>query len=212
VDEIKVIHSNGVLFVGGADLRRILGAANIQSTYFTVEGQAAPDVPGGGQAPTSAPVCIISGGEEIGPSTHPSTLVAVAQVCDIATCTVISAEGVTRLTRMVVLGGDGSTNRLSGQVWVAEPSRAGDIAGSRQKPGIFTLGGSGLLDPEGTLVEDPGGTVGAPSGGSFVFVGQGCGHGVGMSQHGAKILAESGWTSEQILKYFYTGIEIKRSW
>jgi len=65
---------------------------------------------------------------------------------------------------------------------------------------------------EETLVEDPGAGVGVPSNGYFVFVGQGCGHGVGMSQHGARILAESGWTYVQILKYFYTGIEITRFW
>ncbi|MFH1675744.1 MAG: SpoIID/LytB family protein, partial [bacterium] len=64
----------------------------------------------------------------------------------------------------------------------------------------------------GTTVEDPGGSTGNPVNGNIVFVGHGCGHGVGMSQHGARILAESGWTYEAILKYFYSGIEIQRFW
>lgn len=39
--------------------------------------------------------------------------------------------------------------------------------------------------------------------------GRGYGHGVGMSQVGAKILAEShGWKAEQILNFYFTGIEL----
>jgi stage II sporulation protein D len=44
--------------------------------------------------------------------------------------------------------------------------------------------------------------------GLFVF-GQGSGHGVGMSQWGAKYLASRGQKAERILKYFYRGVQIK---
>ena len=44
----------------------------------------------------------------------------------------------------------------------------------------------------------------------FVFTGRGWGHGVGMCQVGAYGLAKQGWTSEQILKAYYTGIELTR--
>lgn len=44
----------------------------------------------------------------------------------------------------------------------------------------------------------------------FVFIGRGWGHGVGMCQVGAYGLAKQGWTSEQILKAYYSGIEITR--
>lgn len=37
---------------------------------------------------------------------------------------------------------------------------------------------------------------------------KGCGHGVGMSQYGANALAEKGATYEEILKTYYTGVEI----
>lgn len=43
----------------------------------------------------------------------------------------------------------------------------------------------------------------------YTFSGKGWGHGVGMSQYGAKGMAQSGFTYDQILKCFYTGIEIK---
>jgi stage II sporulation protein D len=44
----------------------------------------------------------------------------------------------------------------------------------------------------------------------FIFMGRGWGHGVGMCQVGAYGLAKQGWTSEQILKAYYSGIELTR--
>ena len=38
----------------------------------------------------------------------------------------------------------------------------------------------------------------------------GFGHGVGMSQYGAEGMAEAGFTYDQILKYYYTGVEIEK--
>ena len=44
----------------------------------------------------------------------------------------------------------------------------------------------------------------------FDFNGRGWGHGVGMCQVGAYGLARQGWTFDQILKAYYTGIELTR--
>jgi len=44
---------------------------------------------------------------------------------------------------------------------------------------------------------------------SLIVFGQGSGHGVGMSQWGAKYLATKGQKAEKILKHFYTGVKIK---
>jgi peptidoglycan hydrolase-like amidase len=44
----------------------------------------------------------------------------------------------------------------------------------------------------------------------FEFSGRGWGHGVGMCQVGAYGLAKQGWSYEQILKAYYTGIELTR--
>jgi stage II sporulation protein D len=44
----------------------------------------------------------------------------------------------------------------------------------------------------------------------FVFTGRGWGHGVGMCQVGAYGLARQGFTAEQILKTYYSGIELTR--
>jgi stage II sporulation protein D len=44
----------------------------------------------------------------------------------------------------------------------------------------------------------------------FIFTGRGWGHGVGMCQVGAYGLAKQGWSFEQILKAYYTGIELTK--
>ena len=44
----------------------------------------------------------------------------------------------------------------------------------------------------------------------FVFIGRGWGHGVGMCQVGAYGLAKQGFSAEQILKSYYSGIELTR--
>ena len=44
----------------------------------------------------------------------------------------------------------------------------------------------------------------------FVFVGRGWGHGVGMCQYGAYGLAKQGLNVEQILKTYYTGIDLTK--
>jgi stage II sporulation protein D len=43
---------------------------------------------------------------------------------------------------------------------------------------------------------------------NLVFSGKGMGHGVGLSQWGAFGLARSGWSYVEILKFYYTGVEI----
>ena len=43
---------------------------------------------------------------------------------------------------------------------------------------------------------------------SFVFKGRGYGHGVGMSQYGAVEMAKQGYGYEDILKHYYTGVDI----
>ena len=43
----------------------------------------------------------------------------------------------------------------------------------------------------------------------LIVFGQGSGHGVGMSQWGAKYLASRGQKAERILKHFYKGVQVK---
>jgi stage II sporulation protein D len=53
--------------------------------------------------------------------------------------------------------------------------------------------------------------VDGADGPDFVFVGRGWGHGVGMCQNGAFGMALAGATYDQILRRYYTGIDIVTS-
>lgn len=46
----------------------------------------------------------------------------------------------------------------------------------------------------------------------IIFRGQGYGHGVGMSQWGARALAEQGKSPEEIIKYFFKDVTLERAW
>jgi stage II sporulation protein D len=46
------------------------------------------------------------------------------------------------------------------------------------------------------------------SDGQILIVGRGNGHGVGLSQKGAKFLAEKGYNYREILKYYYQGVDV----
>lgn len=48
-------------------------------------------------------------------------------------------------------------------------------------------------------------------GGLFVFKGRGAGHGVGLSQWGAKGMAEAGYSYKEILNHYYPGTELVRA-
>jgi stage II sporulation protein D len=46
------------------------------------------------------------------------------------------------------------------------------------------------------------------SGGSFTFRGSGNGHQLGLSQYGAKAMAEDGKTWREILEWYFPGCEV----
>ena len=46
----------------------------------------------------------------------------------------------------------------------------------------------------------------------FVFSGEGWGHGIGMSQYGAKGMAEAGFSYEQILTHYFSGTTLEKKY
>lgn len=50
------------------------------------------------------------------------------------------------------------------------------------------------------------------SGGRVTFKGEGYGHGVGMSQWGARALAQQGKSPQDIIKYFFKDIQLVKAW
>ncbi len=67
---------------------------------------------------------------------------------------------------------------------------------------------SGAKSIYGTVSATSVSTVHATASTEFTFDGRGWGHLVGMSQCGAKAMAEQGMTYDQILKFYFNGIEI----
>lgn len=94
-----------------------------------------------------------------------------------------------------------------------------NVGAIKQKISLVSAEQQALLDLEkqATKGDGTGGTLNITSG-QFFFSGQGYdgnldkgmgqGHGVGMSQYGAKGYASAGWSAEQILKLYYTGVEV----
>lgn len=90
-----------------------------------------------------------------------------------------------QLSGVSVLSGSGTVTALEGETFAILSSS-----------GVSTVNGSSTVKP--TSVD-----------GLFVIEGSGSGHNLGMSQYGAKAMAEAGYTYEEILKFYYTGITIQ---
>lgn len=84
----------------------------------------------------------------------------------------------------------------------------GGTTGTLSENSASVLSSSGV-----TTVSGSGGTVSRPSSGStngtFTITGTGNGHNVGMSQYGARAMAEQGHTYRDILEFYYTDITIR---
>jgi len=90
-----------------------------------------------------------------------------------------------RVTDLEIVGTNGTAHVLGGRIRSA--------LGLREQ--LFVIDRE--YDDEGRVTE-------------FIFIGRGWGHGVGMCQVGAYGLAKQGFSAEQILKAYYSGIELTR--
>lgn len=122
-----------------------------------------------------------------------------------------------RSMRFEITGGSGEQSASSGVYYV-------NGGGTRLSTleGIFVISGTGTVTtlPAGEVTAlTSSGTVtiggtsskitNAKSTGIFTITGTGSGHNVGMSQYGAKAMAEQGYTYDEILKFYYTDITIE---
>jgi len=99
-------------------------------------------------------------------------------------------------------------------------STSGVVAGLRNEAGILQASLEQLSEEQRVVAEYEAWLLGqAGNGGTqevnageFYLTGRGRdvaqGHGVGMSQYGAKGAADQGWTAEQILQFYYTGATV----
>ena len=90
-------------------------------------------------------------------------------------------------------------NTLSSMNNVYAINGNGSVSTVSGTPYVITASGTQAL---------PGAAAGSTGALSFTFAGTGWGHHVGMSQWGAYAMAQQGFTFDQILKFYYPGIEI----
>ncbi|MFC4600380.1 SpoIID/LytB domain-containing protein [Cohnella hongkongensis] len=108
--------------------------------------------------------------------------------------TLISIEETGRFT---IVGGGGRTREVPGQGGTLQVAGADGKARSLTASNVYVMDGDGGLRAATT---SPG----------FVISGNGYGHGVGMSQWGARGLAEQGYDYQYILKYYYQNATIEK--
>lgn len=104
----------------------------------------------------------------------------------------------------VYASGGGQLASLSGASVISGGGTMGTLSGNSasviSSSGISTVtGGGGTVSRPGT----------ASPNGSFTITGTGNGHNVGMSQYGARSMAEQGYTYQEILEFYYTDITIR---
>ncbi len=108
------------------------------------------------------------------------------------------------------VSGNGSTSTGGGEVPLAG-------GGSTVLNGAYAIDGSGAINTvtgDAWVLTGNGLTQPSPSGGtvtgadSYTITGSGWGHGVGMSQYGALAMAKAGYTYDQILKFYFTGVDV----
>lgn len=77
---------------------------------------------------------------------------------------------------------------------------------------VYVQTASGPAPVQSFSVLGAGGTIKVydPANQTFTFKGKGWGHGLGLSQNGARYMAEQGYTFDQILKYYYQGIALEK--
>lgn len=92
---------------------------------------------------------------------------------------------------------------------VEESGRLWAVDGSGLVQSVSAEGGVQVITASGTASLSLNGAGGSTvSSGRYLVSGSGWGHNVGMSQYGAKAMAELGFTYEEILKFYYSGVDV----
>jgi len=182
---VQIMGKNGVTTIRATELRKLLGYGRLKSTRFCF-----------GANGVLPPITVSGADEEAGGRIVREVFQRIIMKLGSGHYPVLCAEGVvdTRLGLAVVLGSAGMSYLGS------ESYAAGYETSYAQFP--EGLGSEAVeIDPEECLES-------YKIGGSVIFRGTGYGHGIGMSQHGAKAFADMGWDYRQILQHYYYHIDL----
>ena len=107
----------------------------------------------------------------------------------------------------VSLSGGGQLSSLDGAAVISGYGETGTLRGNSAS----AITSSGIVTVTGAAagsIPIPSTSSVKSSSGNFVITGTGSGHNVGMSQYGAKAMAELGYDFREILEFYYTNITI----
>lgn len=103
-----------------------------------------------------------------------------------------AANGITAKT-------EGTLSAINGKNLKLDGLSVSDDTNSNQNTPVISTGDYQIYDVNISTVGN----------GTFVFEGSGNGHGVGLSQNGAQDMAQQGYSYEEIIKHYYTGVTIE---
>ena len=109
----------------------------------------------------------------------------------------VNGSAAVDISGLYAIDGNGKISPVVGDVYVLTGSGTAPLGQGGTGNGSAS-DGSGL----GSLSSTTG------SNGWFTFIGKGWGHNVGMSQWGAYAMANQGYTYEEILQFYYTGVTV----
>ena len=101
------------------------------------------------------------------------------------------------------VNGAGLLSSLDGASVISGGGTTGTLRGNSAS--VITSSGTVTVSCEASRPSSGGGS----QNGNFVITGTGNGHNVGMSQYGAKAMAEQGYGFQEILNFYYTDITIR---
>jgi len=112
-----------------------------------------------------------------------------------------------------ILRGEGHNIGTPGSLKLEDITPGGRVKSIRLRDGhgrTLTLGGEELRRLFGYSILRSSVFTVSHERGLFIFSGRGSGHGVGMSQWGARGMAEAGYSYKEILRHYYPGARLKK--
>lgn len=145
--------------------------------------------------------------------TSGKTLTVTGQACSNAFYSTTYGKNV-RSLNFTISGGSGESSGSgfcvnSASNWIDTLSGAAAITAGGQQTKLPGSGWCAVTDSGTVALEAASGSTSSGSGDLFIITGTGNGHHVGMSQYGAKAMAEDGYSYEDILSFYYTDVTIE---
>lgn len=135
-----------------------------------------------------------------------------SKVFERESCRTIFSEATYSQRYTVSVGGQSvhpTVNITDGKKTVTESTKAVSVLGGNGKTSLLNSGCSAF---DGKTKKQYQATTVGGDPDAFVFSGEGWGHGVGMSQYGAKGMAVAGFTYDEILKHYYKDTHLEKAY